>query len=319
MPILSAEVLSNYYCISLNNKTYILDSWNENVQQDVSDKSFIQGDIGNRVIDVNHRLHQATMSGPILLLKDLDAELIVVQNNFINAESFNKNLPPAGIYDIFDLIIENLNIVSRPITETIEPLTDNTDLPFFIDSGSISMNFSEVLSTVTLTSVYPQGFERTQNLGTTKSTGIKNFTETRILGRTVKFWDFRFRIFGDNYPLTQANINIKVNTDKKNFIGNNYYNGTVNPDFIITGYSISGDAVISIPPNMFENFRLYQAPGSFNVFQNKIGIGLIDSYRGHRFIDFGNFLILPRIELDMKSSQMTTARISFNTFVRRSY
>lgn len=312
MPILSAELLSNYYSITLNGKTYILDSWNENLQQDVTDKSFIQGDIANRIIDVNHPLHQATMSGPILLLKDLDAELKVVDNAFINVADANKNLPPYGIYDIFDLIIENLNIVSRPITET-------TDLPYFIDNGSISLNFSDVMSTVTLTSIYPQGFERTQTLGSTKSTAEKSLEEARILGRTVKFWDFRFRIFGDFYALTQANINIRVVSDRKTNIGNNFYNGNTVPDFVITGYSISGDAVISIPPFQFENFRLYQAPGSFNVFQNSIGIGLIDSYRGSRYIDFGNYLILPRIEMDMKSSQMTTARISFNTFVRRSY
>jgi hypothetical protein len=312
MPILSAELLANYYAITLNNKTYILDSWNENLQQDVQDKSFIQGDIANRIIEVNNPLHQATMSGPILLLKDLDAELKVVDNPYINVTDANKNIPPYGIYDIFDLILENLSIVSRPITET-------TDLPYFIDNGSVSLNFSDVMSTITLTSIYPQGFERTQSLGFTKSSAVKNFEEARILGRTVKFWDFRFRIFGDFYALTQSNINIRVVSDKKTNIGNNYYNGNTNPDFVITGYSISGDAVISIPPFQFENFRLYQAPGSFNVFQNSIGIGLIDTYRGHRYIDFGNYLILPRIEMDMKSSQMTTARISFNTFVRRTY
>jgi len=312
MPILSAELLSNYYAITLNNKTYILDSWNENLQQDVNDKSFIQGDIANRIIDVNNPLHQATMSGPILLLKDLDAELKTVDNSYINVNDANKNLPPYGIYDIFDLIIENLNLVSRPITTT-------TDLPYFIDNGSISLNFSDVMSTVTLTSIYPQGFERTQSLGVSKSTAYKNFEEARILGRTVKFWDFRFRIFGDFYALTQANINIRVVSDRKTFIGNNVYDGNTNPEFIITGYSISGDATISIPPFQFENFRLYQQPGSFNVFQNAIGIGLIDSYRGHRFLDFGSYMILPRIEMDMRSNQMTTARISFNTFVRRSY
>jgi hypothetical protein len=181
------------------------------------------------------------------------------------------------------------------------------------------MNFSDVVSTVTLTSIYPQGFERTQNLGFSKSSAVKNLEEARILGRTVKFWDFRFRIFGDFYALTQANINIRVVSDRKTNIGNNFFDGNTVPDFIITGYSISGDATISIPPSQFENFRLYQSPGSFNVFQNSIGIGLIDSYRGHRFIDFGSYLILPRIEMDMRANQMTTARISFNTFLRRSY
>jgi|694.fasta_scaffold10926_7 hypothetical protein len=312
MPILSAELLSSFYAISLNGKTYILDSWNENLQQDVNSKSFIQGDIANRVVEVSNPVHQATMSGPILLLKDLDSELKVVDNAYINVTDANKNLPPYGIYDIFDLILENLSLVSRPVNEL-------TDLPYFIDNASLSLNFSEVMSTVTLNSIYPQGFERTQTLGFSKSTAGKSFQEARILGRTVKFWDFRFRIFGDFYALTQANINISVVSDRKTYVGNNYYNGNTNPDYVITGYSISGDAVISIPPFQFENFRLYQAPGSFNVFQNSIGMGLIDSYRGHRFIDFGNYLILPRIELDMKSSQMITARISFNTFVRRTF
>lgn len=312
MPILSAELISNYYSITLNNKTYILDSWNENVQQDIQDKSFIQGDIANRIIDVNHPLHQATMTGPILLLKDLDSELKVVDNPYINVADANKDLPPYGIYDIFDLILENLNIVSRPITET-------TDLPYFIDNGSISLTPSDVTSTVTLTSIYPQGFERTQSLGFTKSTAEKNFAEARILGRTVKFWDFRFRIFGDFYAVTRANISIKVVSDKKTNLGNNYHNGNTVPDFVITGYSITGDATITIPPFQFENFRLYQAPGSFNVFQNSIGMGLIDTYRGHRYIDFGNYMILPRIEMDMSTNNMTSARISFNTFVRRSY
>ena len=108
MPILSAELLANYYAITLNGKTYILDSWNENLQQDVNDKSFIQGDIANRIIQINNPLHQATMSGPILLLKDLDAELKVVDNAYINVADANKDLPPYGIYDIFDLMFMNL-------------------------------------------------------------------------------------------------------------------------------------------------------------------------------------------------------------------
>jgi len=312
MPILSPELISTYYAITLNQKTYILDSWNENLQQDVSDKSFIQGDIANRIVDVNNPLHQATMSGPILILKDLDAELKVVENSFINVNNVNKNLPPYGIYDIFDLLIDNLYSVSRPISEI-------TDLPYFIDNANISINFSDVTTTLTLNSIYPQGFERNQNFNFTKSSAVKNFQEARVLGRTVKFWDLRFRIFGDFYALTQATINVKVVSDRKTHIGNNYWNGNVNPDYIINGYSISGDAVISITPQQFENFRLYQAPGSFNVFQNSIGFGLIDSYRGDRFIDFGNYLILPRIELDMRTGQLITARISFNTFFRRSY
>ena len=136
MPILSTELLSNYYAIVLNGKKYILDSWNENLQQDVNDKSFIQGDIANRIIEVSNPLHQATMSGPILLLKDLDAELKVVDNAFINVEEANKNLPPFGIYDIFDLIIEIFLSTEQgnflPYIPFLSPLLERDNL-FFQD------------------------------------------------------------------------------------------------------------------------------------------------------------------------------------------
>lgn len=313
MPILSPELLSNWYAITLNyNDTYIVDSWNENLQQDVTDKSFIQGDIANRIIDVNNPLHQATISGPILILKDLDAELAVNTNSFVNVNGFDNNQPPLNILDLFDLLKANLNAVSRPINEV-------TDLPFFIDNASVSINYSDVITTITLNSIYPQGFERTLNSGFSKSSALKVYGERRILGRTAKFWDLRFRIFGDYYALTQANINVRVNSERKTHVGNNYWNGFVNPDYIINGYSITGDATISITPDQFENFRLYQMPGSFNVFQNSIGFSVTDRYRGNRYLDFGNYLILPRIELDMRTGQMITARISFNTFIRRSY
>jgi hypothetical protein len=139
------------------------------------------------------------------------------------------------------------------------------------------------------------------------------------MGRFVKFWDFRLRLFGDHYAMTQATINVKVVSEKVTNIGNNFTNGNVTPDFIITGYSISGDAMISISTQQLQSLRLYQGPGYFSVFQNSIGLGLIDNYRGNRVFDFGSFLVPPRVEFDMRSGQLNQARVSFQAFVRRSY
>ncbi len=318
MPILSTELISNYYTILLNKdgnlRRYILESWNENLQQDVSEKSFIQGDIGSRVVEFSNPFHQATMSGPILILKDLDAELI-----YAGDEDQSKRNQPTGLYDIFDLILDNLNMIIRPLSSNGSEYFTPELLPFFIDSATISINNSEVNTTATLTSIYPNGFSTNNFNVLSPSTASKLYGETRVMGRVVKFWDFGLRLFGDHYAMTQATINIKVVADKVTNIGNNFYNGNVTPDFVITGYSISGDATISIMPSQLDSFKLYQAPGYFYVFQNAIGLALLDSYRGNRIFDFGSFLVPPRVEFDMRSNQMNQARVSFQAFVRRSY
>lgn len=318
MPILSTELISNYYTVLLNKdgnlRRYILESWNENLQQDVSEKSFIQGDIGSRIVEVSNPFHQATMSGPILILKDLDAEL-----TYANDQDQSKRNQATGLYDIFDLIVDNLNMVIQPLRDDGTGYFPAVQLPFFLDNAQISINNSEVITTATVTSIYPNGFSSNGFNVLTPSTASKLYGETRVMGRVVKFWDFGLRLFGDFYALTQATINVKVVADKITNLGNNFYNGNVTPDFAITGYSISGDAVISIHPDQFDSLKLYQAPGYFYVLQNSIGLSLIDSYRGNRSIDFGSFLVPPRVEFDLRASQLTQARVSFQAFIRRSY
>jgi hypothetical protein len=318
MPILSTELISNYYTILLNKdgnlRRYILESWNENVQQDVSEKSFIQGDIGSRIVEISNPFHQATMSGPILILKDLDAEL-----TYANDSDQSKRDQPTGLYDIFDLILDNLNMIVQPLRDNGTGYYPAAQLPFFLDNAQISINNSEVNTSATITSIYPNGFASDNFSVLTPSTASKLYGETRVMGRVVKFWDFGLRLFGDYYAMTQATINIKVVADKVTNLGNNFYNGNVNPDFVITGYSVSGDVVISILPSQLDSLKLFQGPGYFYVFQNSIGLALIDSYRGNRVFDFGSFLVPPRVEFDMRSSQLTQARVSFQAFIRRSY
>ena len=157
MPILSTELISNYYTILLNKdgalRRYILESWNENLQQDVTEKSFIQGDIGSRIVEFSNPFHQATMSGPILILKDLDSEL-----TFANDSDQTKRNQPTGLYDIFDLILDNLSMIIRPLNSDGSDYFSPDLLPFFLDSATISINNSEVNTTATVTSIYPNGF-----------------------------------------------------------------------------------------------------------------------------------------------------------------
>jgi hypothetical protein len=93
MPYLSPELLSNYYFITMGGKRYLLDSWTEITQQDVNDISMIQGDIGNRVIDINNPFHQVTMNGPLVILRDLDNQL---------SNTAKTEIAPANVNDISD-------------------------------------------------------------------------------------------------------------------------------------------------------------------------------------------------------------------------
>ena len=308
MPLLSFELLSNNYVLNLGGKNYILDSWNENLQQDVNDKSFIQGDIGNRIVDINNRTHQATMSGSLLILKDIDQPSAPE----VNTNNVPSEIAPTNIYDVFDLILENLAVVSKPIG------IDNVEYPYILDNATINLNFSDTNATATITSTQADGFGKVLNVIDSESTANIIFGETRFIGRTVKYWDFRLRLFGDYLALTQANISIRVLTEKKFYVGNNYSNGNENPDYVILGYQITGDATVSLMDYQYENFKLYQAPGTFGVFQNKIFLALQNDYRGDRTLDFGEFLVPPRIEFDTGASKLITARISFNTFIRSS-
>ena len=298
MPYLAPDVFSNYYYISMGGKRYILDSWTEVTQQDVNDISMIQGDIGNRVIDISNPLHQVTINGPLLILRDLDNQL---------DPNTRIEIPPANLNDIFDLVKNNIGSATDILVSNNRPF-------YILDSSSLNIDQEDVSMTATLTSTQTNGFDT--NIITPVSAS-KIAQDSRVLGRTVRFWDFRLRLFGDFFPVTRATINFKVVSEKVFNIGNNVAYGNTYPDFIVTGHAINGEVTISILPSQYETFKLYQAPGSFNVFQNEMFLQLIDGYRGLRTFNFGEYLILPRISFDMGSNKMITAVISFNTFLRR--
>jgi len=298
MPYLSPEVLSNYYYISMGGKRYLLDSWTEITQQDVNDISMIQGDIGNRVIDINNPFHQVTMNGPLVILRDLDNQL---------SNTAKTATAPANVNDIFDLVKNNIG-------SAVDILVSNNRPYYILDSASLNIDQEDVSMTATITSTQSNGFDTSI---ATPVSATRLFQDTRALGRTVRFWDFRLRLFGDFFPVTRATINFKVVSEKVFNLGNNVAYGNTYPDFLVTGHAINGEVTISILPSQYETFKLYQAPGSFNVFQNQMFLQLIDTYRGNRSFDFGEYLILPRISLDMGSNKLITAVISFNMFLRR--
>jgi hypothetical protein len=100
MPILYGDLLSNYRTVTLNGKRYLLDSWTEILQQDVSAKSFIQGDIADRIVEVSNPLHQGVMNGPILILRD-------------SADVF-KNTDPMALL-VASLLLLDIREATRPL------------------------------------------------------------------------------------------------------------------------------------------------------------------------------------------------------------
>ena len=62
MPIMPADYFSTWYVITIGGMPTILQSYNETLNQAVSDKKLVQGDIGNHVVDIAPTYYQYNLN-----------------------------------------------------------------------------------------------------------------------------------------------------------------------------------------------------------------------------------------------------------------
>lgn len=285
MPILSPENFGSWYVISLDGKRRLLQSFSETFNVETNtEKPALQGDIGKHIANIGPSHYQLVLNSPILILQ------------------------PSGLfYDTFDIVLENLDKLQKPITNA-----NVGDFSYVLDSANI--NLATEGSTVTVT------LESWQNFDSAKQ---YRPADQFFFGRVAKFYDIAFSMFGNEYLVQQANLQIKVNNEKHFYVsGSNSYLGNQVPKYSVYGYSVSGDVTLVVKPEQYETLRLYnaQSPGIFNATKESVGLKIFNRPSGvieDKSIDFGDFAFMPSINLEINANQVITAKVNFVTLFRR--
>jgi hypothetical protein len=260
-------------------------SYNETLEHSVQDVKLIQSDIGNHVVSISPKKYNLSISSPLIIL-DHDNSL-------------------DNVYDLFYLALENLTKIQSPLTPTNAP-------SYVFKSANIQLG-QECSINAQLEGWQPFN----SNLDY-----ITN--ELDFSARLVKHYDIKFSAFGQNYLISNATLNISVNTSTNYFVsGSNDFYGNVVPLYGIHGYSVSGDVTIVVTPDQYDLLKLYndQEPGYFNAVSQNISLTIFDRKNpvsDVRKINLGNFMFLPSIELNVNANQAITAKMNFNTMFRGS-
>lgn len=287
MPLLPTEYFGSWYVVTLDDKPRILQSFSETYNASASiDNKLVQGDIGTHVVNVEPAYYSTTINSPILLVE-----------------------PNGTFYDVFDVLLENLEKVQQPITTT-----NSSNFNYILQSGSISL--SPDSSNITAVVESWKSFDDVQNFKTYNP-------EYDFIARTAKSFDIQFSMFGNEYLVSQGNLSISVSNEKLYFVpgSNNFYGNQV-PLYAINGYRVSGDITLIIKPEQFETLKLYnaQSPGVFTAAKRSVFLKVYhrsNSNNYDRTINLGDFLFQPTVELSISPNQAVTARISFVTMFRR--
>lgn len=278
MPLLNSSYIGTWYIVNLDNKRRLLESWSESKIQEVQAKRYIQGDIGTHIVDVGGYYYQANFSSPIIIF---------------NGGNFS---------DCFDLVLQNLQIIQ-------EPITNATDLNYILDNASISINQSSVNVSASVESY--KGFNYVGN--------YKEYAPTDdFVGRTARFYDCVFTYNNNSYPVIDARIDIKVENSKNYFVPSALGTADLTPTYGINGYSASGSVTFAITPEQFEALKISadQLPGYFVTTTGGVSLTVLNQ-NGNRILSLGDFIFQPRVELDMKSNQIITGKVTFQTMFRR--
>lgn len=287
MPILPSDYFSNWYVVSLDNKPRIVQSYNEILNQSADNNNFIQGDIGTRIVNIGPKYYQATLNSPILIM---DADTVEDK-----------------MYDVFDIILENLEKIQNTITEN-----DLSSFKYVLTSANIQLSSDSSSANATL--------ESWTSIGTAIEYSPQEYN---FIARQAKFYDIQLGMFGENYLISSGTFNISSNPTKSFYIaGFNTTLPTDYPLYAVNNYFINGNVNLIITPKQYDLLKLYnaQSPGIFNAVKNSIYLRVIDRVNGtnnDKVLNLGEFMFLPSIDITVGANSPTIANVNFTTMFRR--
>lgn len=292
MPLLPPQYFSNWYVVSLDGKPRILSSFQEQQNNGTQLQKYVQGDIGNHIVDIPAKYYTSAISSPILLIRpDTEAD---------------------RLYDVFDVILEYLSKIQNPITNN--PIDD-----------SYVNNFSYVIESANI-NVSTDGADVTANLESWQKFNADiayKPDEYNFYARKARFYDIQFGIFGENYLIESATFNFGFSNAKVNYLpGFNSGFGSTVPLYAIGGYQVTGNVNVVLKPDQYELLKLYnaQSPGIFNAVKHSLYLRILDrtvSDTNDRIINLGDFMFMPSVDITVSSNSIIKSTINFVTMFRR--
>ena len=282
MPILTSNFIASWYVLNLYGKNRLLQSWSESLQQEVSNKPMIQGDIGTHIMDIGGVWYSATVESPAIIMGQ----------------------PNTGLYDAFDIVLEGLTVAQNPIDDTIAESID-----YVLDTSTITINPEGVNVTANIEN----------SVGWPNQKQYFGNVYTDFVGRTARFYDTIFNFMGGTYLIKSAELNIKVELDKLYFVGESQIPTYSIKGYSVEGRAVLLTTPESYDAQVLINL---QTPGVANPINKNISLQIQDQYAanglGYRKLNLGDYMEVPTISLNMNPGQTIEATVNFKTYFRRS-
>lgn len=282
MPILTSNFIASWYVLNLYGKNRLLQSWSESLQQEVSNKPMIQGDIGTHIMDIGGVWYSATVESPVIIMG---------QRN-------------TGLYDAFDIVLEGLAVAQNPIDDNIAETID-----YVLDTSTITINPEGVNVTANIEN----------SVGWSNQKQYFGNVYTDFVGRTARFYDTIFNFMGGTYLIKSAELNIKVELDKLYFVGESQIPTYSIKGYSVEGRAVLLTTPESYDAQVLINL---QTPGVANPINKNISLQIQDQYAanglGYRKLNLGDYMEVPTISLNMNPGQTIEATVNFKTYFRRS-
>jgi hypothetical protein len=296
MPILSPDYMGVYKAVFIDGKYRLLKNFTETRDTQVKSIDGLFADIGTHLVQINNQEIKANFSSDILLFQKFD------------------NTKSETITDAYELALENLAVIR-------EPIASNNSLEYFLNSLEIKVDSSNVDVTVKVTSL---NFPEFALDGTQLSKGgfeiVADSPPLDFYGRTAKFYDTIFSIFGNDYLVASGSISLAVENEKNYLINNNSDNPYDNifPKYSITGYSATGSITLVVRQDQYDTLKLasIQPPGIFAPFEKQIKFKVFDKVNGDKTLNLGDLVFLPKIDFDLNTN-IIKCNINFTTMFRR--
>jgi hypothetical protein len=282
MPILTSNYIASWYLVNLFGKNRLLQSWTESLQQEVSNKPMIQGDIGTHIMDIGGVWYSATVESPVIIMGQ----------------------PNTSLYDAFDIVLEGLAVAQNPIDSAIAESLD-----YVLDTSTITINPEGVNVTANIENA----------AGWVNQKQYFGDVYTDFIGRTARFYDTIFNFMGGIYLIKSAEFNIKVELDKMYFVGQSQIPTYAIKGYTVEGRAVLLTTPDSYDAQVLINL---QTPGVSNPINKTIALQIQDQYAanglGYRRLNLGEYMEIPTISLNMNPGQTIEATVNFKTYFRRS-